>query len=157
MAMVQETRSFLRELIRDDLSVRNFIRSDFAMLNTRLKKLADGVTPEDPAQKRTARMFFWGVMSCLLSGIFSACVALGWSEGEPLDEAMALINETTVDELAWKGQFVRWLPIYFGGFLAILIFMGGEMIRSGDWRNYFQPKTGRDRLIASSMSCGRWF
>lgn len=36
-SMVQQTRSFLVELIRDDLSVTNFLRSDFAMLNTRLK------------------------------------------------------------------------------------------------------------------------
>lgn len=36
-SMVQETRAFLRKLINDDLSVRNFVHSDFAMLNTRLQ------------------------------------------------------------------------------------------------------------------------
>lgn len=35
-SMLQETRAFVRELIDQDLSVRNFIRSDFAFLNTRL-------------------------------------------------------------------------------------------------------------------------
>lgn len=43
-SMVKETRAFLRELIDGNLSVRNFIKSDFAMLDTRLQthyKLAD--------------------------------------------------------------------------------------------------------------------
>ncbi|MEM0895604.1 MAG: DUF1592 domain-containing protein [Verrucomicrobiota bacterium] len=36
-SMVQETRGFIRELIDEDLSVVNFVRSDFSMLNTRLQ------------------------------------------------------------------------------------------------------------------------
>lgn len=36
-SMVEETRAFVAELIREDLSVRNFVQSDFAMLDTRLK------------------------------------------------------------------------------------------------------------------------
>ncbi|BCX47462.1 cytochrome c [Haloferula helveola] len=36
-SMVLETRGFVRELLAKDLSVRNFIRSDFAFLNTRLQ------------------------------------------------------------------------------------------------------------------------
>ncbi|MEM7144849.1 MAG: DUF1592 domain-containing protein [Verrucomicrobiota bacterium] len=36
-SLVQETRAFLSEIIENDLSIRNFIRSDFALLNTRLK------------------------------------------------------------------------------------------------------------------------
>ncbi|MEM8953494.1 MAG: DUF1592 domain-containing protein [Verrucomicrobiota bacterium] len=36
-SLVQETRAFLSEIIENNLSIRNFIRSDFALLNTRLK------------------------------------------------------------------------------------------------------------------------
>ena len=36
-SMVQQTRAFLNELIREDLSVTHFLQADFAMLNTRLK------------------------------------------------------------------------------------------------------------------------
>ena len=35
-AMVQETRLFFDEVLRRDLSVENFVRSDFTMLNDRL-------------------------------------------------------------------------------------------------------------------------
>jgi Protein of unknown function (DUF1592)/Protein of unknown function (DUF1588)/Protein of unknown function (DUF1585)/Protein of unknown function (DUF1595) len=35
-SMVEETKAFTRELLVDDLSVRNFVHSDFAMLNDRL-------------------------------------------------------------------------------------------------------------------------
>ena len=37
-SIVQETRRFLRELVEKDLSVKNFLISDFAMLNSRLKE-----------------------------------------------------------------------------------------------------------------------
>ncbi len=36
-SMIAETRAFLEELIREDLSVSNFLKSDFAFLNTRLR------------------------------------------------------------------------------------------------------------------------
>ena len=36
-SMVQETRAFISELVTKDLSVKNFLKSDFAFLNTRLK------------------------------------------------------------------------------------------------------------------------
>lgn len=36
-SMVSETRAFFRELVSKDLSVTNFLESDFAFLNTRLK------------------------------------------------------------------------------------------------------------------------
>jgi hypothetical protein len=39
VAMVRETQLFFTELLRRDLSVRNFIHSDFAMVNTRLAEL----------------------------------------------------------------------------------------------------------------------
>jgi Protein of unknown function (DUF1592)/Protein of unknown function (DUF1588)/Protein of unknown function (DUF1585)/Protein of unknown function (DUF1587)/Protein of unknown function (DUF1595) len=38
-SMVLETQSFFRTLLEDDLSIRNFIDSDFAMLNRRLARL----------------------------------------------------------------------------------------------------------------------
>ena len=37
-SLLAETRSFFRELIRNDLSVTHFIQSDFAMLNGRLRR-----------------------------------------------------------------------------------------------------------------------
>ena len=37
ISMVEETRAFITELIKKDLSVKNFLKSDFSFLNTRLK------------------------------------------------------------------------------------------------------------------------
>ena len=37
-SMVEETRGFFRTLLEDDLSIRNFLDSDFAMLNRRLAR-----------------------------------------------------------------------------------------------------------------------
>lgn len=36
-SMVEETQAFITELVKKDLSVKNFLKSDFAFLNTRLK------------------------------------------------------------------------------------------------------------------------
>jgi len=101
--------------------------------------------------QRTTSMFFWGFISCLVSGVFSAGVALGWSEGEPLDKAMAIVSGQSLEDLAWKAAFVRWLPIYFGGFLAAAIFMGTQMMTSGDWRNYVAQGSRRDFFVAATM------
>ena len=109
----------------------------------------EGSESSDAPKTRTARMFTIGMISCLVSGIFSAGVALGWTEGEPVDEAMRAIAGAELP--VWQAEFVRWMPIYFGGFLSILIFMGGEMIRSGDWKRYGSQGSGRDFMIASSM------
>ena len=76
-------------------------------------------------------MFAIGMLSCLVSGVFSACVALGWAEREPLSKAMIDIAGGKLE--TWKADFVRWIPIYFGGFLSIFIFMGDEMVKAGAW------------------------
>lgn len=53
-SMVDETRAFLRELIEENLAVRNLVRSDFAMLNERLASHygIDGV--EGPELRRVS-------------------------------------------------------------------------------------------------------
>jgi hypothetical protein len=49
VSMVTETEAFFEELLRDNLSVTNFIDSDFAMLNERLARLyqIDGVRGQE--------------------------------------------------------------------------------------------------------------
>ena len=100
-------------------------------------------------KSKTTGMFIIGMVSCLVSGVFSACVALGWTEGQPVSDAMTKIAGEGLE--TWKADFVRWIPIYFGGFLSIFIFMGGAMIQSGAWRNFSAPGSGRDFTVASSM------
>jgi hypothetical protein len=69
---------------------------------------------------------------------------LGYDYAKPIEEAMG-------GELYWKATLIRWMPMYWGGITALIIFMGGGMLKNGAWRNYFAPGTMRDFLIASSM------
>jgi hypothetical protein len=80
----------------------------------------------------------------LLSGGLSACANLGYDYAEPLEEAMG-------GDLYWKATLIRWMPMYWGGITALLIFMGGSMLKNGTWRNYFAPGSLRDFSIASVM------
>ena len=98
--------------------------------------------------KATGRIFWWGLMMCLISGVISACANLGYDRADSIEKAMLVKAHT---DLAWKATLIRWMPMYWGGISALLIFMGGAMLLSGTWRNYFAPGTGRDFAISSSM------
>jgi hypothetical protein len=92
----------------------------------------------------TGSIFVVGLIMVLISGLFSSFANLGYDYAAPLEEAMG-------DQLFWKATLIRWMPMYWGGMTALVIFMGGGMIRNGAWRNYLAPGSLRDWLIASSM------
>lgn len=92
----------------------------------------------------TGTVYAIGLLMCLLSGVFSSCANLGYDYAEPLEQAMGA-------GLAWKATLIRWMPMYWGGITALIVFMGGGMLRNGAWRNYLAPGTGRDFLISSAM------
>lgn len=98
--------------------------------------------------KATGRIFWWGLTMCLISGVISACANLGYDRADSIEKAMLVKAHT---DLAWKATLIRWMPMYWGGISALLIFMGGAMLLSGTWRNYFAPGTRRDFAISSSM------
>lgn len=95
-------------------------------------------------QKATGLVFLLGLISCLLSGLLSACANLGFDFADPLERAMG-------GNLAWRATLIRWMPMYAGGIVALTVVFGGTMLRNGTWRNYFLPGTGRDCLISCSM------
>lgn len=93
----------------------------------------------------TGRLFWTGILVCIVSGVLSSCANLGYEFANPLQEAMSLeVND-------WRATLIRWMPMYWGGITALLIFSGGQMIRSGEWRNYFARGSSRDFAISSSM------
>jgi L-rhamnose-H+ transport protein len=111
------------------------------------KRAVDAERPEqqfETVPKPSGTIFFVGLTMVLLSGALSACANLGYDYAKPLEQAVG-------GELYWKATLIRWMPMYWGGMTALLIFMGGSMIRSGAWRNYFAPGTFRDLAIASTM------
>ena len=92
----------------------------------------------------TGTIYFVGLLMCLFSGVLSSCANLGYDYAEPLERAMG-------EGLTWKATLIRWMPMYWGGITALIVFMGGSMIKNGTWRNYFSPGTGRDLLVSSAM------
>ena len=112
----------------------------------RLKdKNKDKESPDSaPAFRPTGKVFWLGMACCLVSGVLSACANLGYEFADPLEKAMG-------GDLTWRATLVRWMPMYWGGIAALIIFMGGAMIKNGTWRNYFAKGSGRDLVIASSM------
>ncbi|OHB76730.1 MAG: hypothetical protein A2W31_03785 [Planctomycetes bacterium RBG_16_64_10] len=106
--------------------------------------------PEQPhsasvsVQRATGAVFVLGLASCLVSGLLSACANLGYEFADPLERAMGT-------DLAWRATLIRWMPMYWGGITALIVFMGGAMVRNGTWRNYFTPGTGCDLLVSASM------
>ena len=90
---------------------------------------------------------FWrGMTWCAFSGVLSACANLGYDYGEPMQKAASHLGN-----LELYGTLIRWMPMYWGGITALLVFMGGSMLRHGTWRNYFARGTLRDFFVASSM------
>jgi len=103
--------------------------------------------PEDElptVPKPTGSVFAFGLLMVLLSGVLSSCANLGYDYAAPLEKAMG-------GELLWKATLIRWMPMYWGGMTALIIFMGGGLLRTGAWRIYFMPGSARDFAIASTM------
>ncbi len=106
------------------------------------------------APPRKASKFTLGFLLSLFSGVLSAFVNLGYDFGNGLEAAMQQLAGT---ELTWKATLIRWLPMYWGGISALVLLMGGRMLRNGAWRNYFAPGSGRDLAVASSMGTVHFF
>lgn len=111
----------------------------------------EGARTETTVLKPTGGIFWFGMFMCLLSGVLSACPPLGYAAAEPL-ERIAVEKAGGVD-LTWKATLIRWMPMYWGGIAALIICMGGAMIKNGTWRNYTAAGSGRDFMISSLMGC----
>ena len=116
----------------------------------REKELADGdndASSEEggfKVQTPTGKVYVFGLFMCLISGVLSSCANLGYDYAEPLEKAMG-------EGLTWKATLIRWMPMYWGGITALIVFMGGSMIKNGTWHNYFSPGSFRDFLVSSAM------
>jgi len=121
------------------------------MRDKHAKKNADDEDDEPTASsviKPTGKIFWIGLFVCFLSGAFSACANLGYEFAQPLQDAARRLNLGNLDLYA---TLIRWMPMYWGGISALLIFQGGNQLRQGTWRNYVAPGSGRDFLVSSSM------
>jgi L-rhamnose-H+ transport protein len=105
-------------------------------------------TGSPSGDKTASRIFVIGLIGCVLSGFLSACANLGFDFADNVaQEALQL----GVHPLS--ASIVRWIPVYCGGFLAILIGCGSTMIAKGTWRNFVGPGSGHDFGFAVLMAC----
>jgi L-rhamnose-H+ transport protein len=97
-------------------------------------------------KKSAAGVFAIGLAWCILSGVFSAGNNLGFDFADRVaTEAVKLGTSPVYASLA------RFLAVYWGGYLAVLIFCGGRMLRTGSWRNYAGAGAGRDAALSFAM------
>jgi len=99
--------------------------------------------------KPTRRLFWIGFVLCLISGFASSGANLGYDRADVIERSMVEISNVT--DLTWKATLVRWMPMYWGGITALLLFMGGAMLIRGTWRCYFAKGSSQDFLVSSSM------
>jgi L-rhamnose-H+ transport protein len=77
------------------------------------------------------RSYFVGLVWCVLSGLLSACANLGFDFAEPISQA-AIDSGTHV---VFSSLF-RWIPLFWGGYLAVLIFSGSKLFWRKTWKRF---------------------
>lgn len=97
-------------------------------------------------KKTAAGAFAIGLAWCVLSGVTSAGNNLGFDFADRVaTEAVKLGTSPVYASLA------RFIAVYWGGYLAVLIFCGGRMLKTGSWRNYAGPGAARDAALSFAM------
>lgn len=102
-------------------------------------------------QRTAAQLFVAGLLWCILSGFLSACANLGFDFANQVAQQASKLG---ADPLS--ASIGRWLPMYWGGFVAILIGTGSTMLKRGTWRKYLAPGTTRDFVLAILLGCGNF-
>jgi hypothetical protein len=100
------------------------------------------------------RVFWIGVILCLISGVASSGANLGYEYADGIESAMESLHGS---DLAWRATLVRWMPMYWGGITALTLLMGGAMLKNGTWRNFLAPGSARDFAISASMGLVHFF
>jgi len=104
----------------------------------------------DPScsQKPPLKVFLIGLAWCVLSGFLSSCANLGFEFADRVAQEAQRLGADPI-----SASIGRWITVYWGGFLAILIGSGFRMFRKGTWRNYFAAGSGRDFGLAIVAGC----
>jgi L-rhamnose-H+ transport protein len=100
------------------------------------------------AGRKAVRVFIIGLLWCVLSGVLSACVNLGFDFANQVSKEALRLGAYPL-----SATLGPWITVYWGGFLAILIGTGTVMVRQRTWKNYFAPGTARDFGLAILLGC----
>ena len=96
--------------------------------------------------RKKVSIFLLGFLSCIASGFLSACANIGFDRAEPVVNVMA--------EMGADPRFATlcgWLPMYWGGYLAMVIVFGSTIIKRRTLINYTGTGAGHDLLLAIVM------
>jgi L-rhamnose-H+ transport protein len=111
------------------------------------EKAAHGSSDADRRRANYVR----AVLICVISGFLSACANLGFAFTVRIaEEAQKLGASPVIATLA------SWMPVYWGGFAACLLWFGSTQIREGTWRLNFLPGAEHDWGMAVLMGI-IWF
>jgi L-rhamnose-H+ transport protein len=95
---------------------------------------------------KARKLFLVGLLWCVLSGFLSAGANLGFHFGAPLGEEAAKMGVSPL-----FASIPQWLPMWWGGYLANLIFLGTTMLKGRTWTNFSGAGSMRDFGLAVSM------
>ena len=93
-----------------------------------------------------ARAFTIGLAWCILSGILSAANNIGFDFADRVAQ-----EATRLGAHPLFASLGRWIVLYWGGYLAVLIFAGSKMFKTGSWKNYARPGARRDAVLSVIM------
>jgi L-rhamnose-H+ transport protein len=118
-----------------------------------LRERGDARVPAgQEAASRGSGAILIGLGWCLLSGTFSACSNIGFDFAAPV--ARVLENAGADPLLA---SVVRWIPVFWGGYVAVLLFSTSPLLRNKTWKNFTAPGTGLDFLRAVGLGALSFF
>lgn len=97
-------------------------------------------------EQRGSKLMIIGLGWCLLSGIMSACSNIGFDFAAPIAEAAEKMGAKPM-----VASLVRWIPVFWGGYLAVIIFSGTSLLRNRTWKDFSAAGTGLDFTRAVSL------
>lgn len=105
---------------------------------------------------KNVRIFLIGVLFCIISGFLSAGANVGFDTGRPIAEhAMELLKQKlAVDDLGYREpmcSLVAWMPMWWGGYAAMVCVFGTKLVKNKTFRNYTGPGASRDLILAVCM------
>jgi hypothetical protein len=96
--------------------------------------------------KSAAGVFAVGLAWCILSGTFSSGNNLGFDYAEGVATEAVKMGASPI-----FASFARFIPVYWGGYLAVLIACLSRLIKNRSWVNYGGAGAARDAALSFAM------
>lgn len=91
-------------------------------------------------EKKSRTKFKWGLLVCLIAGVFSAMLNLAFDLGAPIAESARIVLGEKSS--SFRENNAIWCLVLTGGFIPNFLYCSYLLIRKGTWRKYNQSGTG---------------